>query len=286
VKTGLFATNIGPCASPATLARVARAAEQAGLDSLWTGEHVVLPDPQAPPSPLPPEVPILDPVVALTFMAAHTDRIRLGTGIIILPQRNPLVLAKELASLDVLSSGRLIFGVGIGYLKPEFDALNVPFDHKGARTEEYLQAMIAVWTMAKPEFRGRFHSFGGVRAEPCPVQRPHPEIVFGGHTPDAFRRAARLARGWYGFALDLDRTRACLDGLRAACAHVGRRFEDLEISVTPVPERGRLLLDRDAARRFADLGVHRLIVYSPAARDEAAVLRVVAEAERELVALA
>jgi probable F420-dependent oxidoreductase len=283
MQIALFATNIGPCTAPDDLARIARAAEQAGLESLWTGEHVVLPDPQVPPSPLPPDVPILDPVVALTFMAAHTTRIRLGTGIIILPQRNPLVLAKELASLDVLSKGRLVFGIGIGYLRPEFDALNVPFDHKGARTEEFLNAMLAIWTMEKPEFRGRFFSFGGVRAEPRPAQRPHPEVVFGGHTPDAFRRAARLARGWYGWGIVLERTRACLDGLRAACRDAGRRFEDLEISVTPAPERDRPLLDRDAARRFADLGVHRLIVFSPRARDAAGVLDVVARAERELV---
>jgi probable F420-dependent oxidoreductase len=283
MKIALFATNMGPCTSPDALARVARAAEEAGLESLWTGEHVVLPDPQVAPSPLPPEVPILDPVVALTFMAAHTTRIRLGTGIIILPQRNPLVLAKELASLDVLSQGRLIFGIGIGYLKPEFDALNVPFEHKGARTEEFLMAMLAIWTMEKPALRGRFFSFGGVRAEPRPAQRPHPEIVFGGHTPEAFRRAARLARGWYGFALDAGRTKACLDGLRSACREVGRRYEDLEISVTPAPERERPLLDRDTARRFADLGVHRLIVFSPRARDADGVLGVIGEAERELV---
>ncbi|HYR95693.1 MAG TPA: LLM class F420-dependent oxidoreductase [Candidatus Binatus sp.] len=283
MKIALFATNFGPCAAPDDLVRVAHAAEEAGMESLWTGEHVVLPDPQVPPSPMAPEVPILDPVVALTFMAAHTTRIRLGTGIIILPQRNPLVLAKELASLDVLSKGRLVFGIGVGYLKPEFDALNVPFDHKGARSEEFLQAMLAIWTMEKPEFRGRFFSFGGVRAEPRPVQRPHPEIVFGGHTPDAFRRAARLARGWYGFALDPERTKACLDGLRAACRDVGRRFEELEISVTPAPERERPILDREAARRFADLGVHRLIVFSPRARDAEGVLRVVGAAERELV---
>src|SRR6266850_7672772 len=283
MKIALFATNFGPCAAPDDLVRVAHAAEEAGMESLWTGEHVVLPDPQVPPSPMAPEVPILDPVVALTFMAAHTTRIRLGTGIIILPQRNPLVLAKELASLDVLSKGRLVFGIGVGYLKPEFDALNVPFDHKGARSEEFLQAMLAIWTMERPEFRGRFFAFSGVRAEPRPVARPHPEIVFGGHTPDAFRRAARLARGWYGFALDPERTKACLDGLRAACHDVGRRFEELEISVTPAPERERPILDREAARRFADLGVHRLIVFSPRARDAEGVLRVVGEAERELV---
>src|ERR1051326_9059407 len=163
MKIGLFATNIGPCASPDALARVARAAEDAGLESLWTGEHVVLPDPQVPPSPLPPEVPILDPVVALTFLAAQTTRIKLGTGIIILPQRNPLVLAKELASLDVLSEGRLLFGVGIGYLKPEFDALGIPFVNKGARTIEYLDAILAIWTQEQPRYAGRYASFAGVQ---------------------------------------------------------------------------------------------------------------------------
>src|SRR5882672_5451050 len=222
MKFGLFGINNGPCAFPKTAAAVARAAEEAGFESVWTGEHVILPDPQAPPSPVAADFPMLDPVVALTFIAAHTTRIRLGTGIIILPQRNPLVLAKELASLDVLSRGRLIFGIGVGYLKPEFDALGIPFEGKGARTEEYLAAMLALWTMDKPAFAGCLVSFAGIQAMPRPVQRPHPEIVFGGHTPAAFRRAARLAKGWYGFALDLDRTRACIEGLKTACATLGR----------------------------------------------------------------
>src|SRR5713226_317938 len=216
MKFGLFGINTGPCANPATAAAVARAAEAAGFDSVWTGEHVVLPEPQAPPSPVPANTPFIDSAVALAFVAAHTTNVKLGTGIIILPQRNPLVLAKELASVDVLSKGRLIFGIGVGYLKPEFDALGVPFDHKGARTEEYLKAMIAIWTTDKPEFRGRFSSFGSVRAMPQPVQKP-PEIVFGGHTKDAFSRAARLAKGWYGFALDLDATAKCVEGLKVAC---------------------------------------------------------------------
>ena len=122
LKFGLFSMTTGPCSYPDGAARVARAAEAAGFESLWGGEHVVLPDPQAPPSPLGPGDRIVDPIVALTFLAAHTSRIRLGTGIIILPQRNPLVLAKELATLDVMSNGRLIFGVGVGYLEPEFRA--------------------------------------------------------------------------------------------------------------------------------------------------------------------
>ncbi len=278
MKFGLFAINNGPCANPKTAAAVARAAEQAGFESVWTGEHVVVPDPRVPPSPVPADYPMLDPVVALSFIAAHTTKVRLGTGIIILPQRNPLVLAKELASLDVLSGGRLIFGIGVGYLKPEFDALGIPFDHKGARTEDYLAAMRAIWSMEKPEYRGKYVSFGGVNAMPRPVQKPHPEVVFGGHTPEAFSRAARLARGWYGFALDFAATENCLKGLRAACDAAGRKFAELEISVTP-----SIKVDRDAAKRFADLGVNRLILL-PRASDEAGVLRLVKESADDLIA--
>src|SRR5579864_5013105 len=228
MKFGLFGINFGPCANPATAATVARAAEAAGLESLWTGEHIVLPDPQVPPSPVPADTPFVDTAVALGFVAAVTKTVRLGTGIIILPQRNPVVLAKELASVDVLSNGRLTFGIGIGYLKPEFDAIGAPFDHKGPRTEEFLAAMIALWSMPKPEFNGKWVKFKGVNAMPRPVQRPHPEIVFGGHSAEAFSRAARLAKGWYGFALDVDGTAKCVEGLRAACNAAGRKFEDLE----------------------------------------------------------
>jgi probable F420-dependent oxidoreductase len=209
---------------------------------------------------------MLDPTVSLAFIAGHTKRIRLGTGIIILPQRNPVVLAKELASMDVLSDGRLIFGIGVGYLKPEFEAIGAPFDHKGARSEEFLAAMIALWSMPKPEFHGKWVNFSGVNAMPRPVQKPHPEIVFGGHTAEAFSRAARLAKGWYGFALDLDGTAKCIEGLRAACSKAGRRFEDLEVSVTP-----RVKVDLDTAKRFADLGVSRLILL-PRGNDRAGLL--------------
>jgi probable F420-dependent oxidoreductase len=277
MKFGLFGINTGPCADPATASAAARAAENAGFESVWTGEHIVLPEPQAPPSPVPADTPFIDSAIALAYVAAHTSIVRLGTGIIILPQRNPVVLAKELASLDVLSNGRLIFGIGIGYLRPEFDAIGAPFDHKGARSEEFLAAMVALWTMAKPEYRGRFVSFGGVNAMPRPVQRPYPEVVFGGHTKDAYSRAARLAKGWFGFALDVEGAATCIEGLRAACQAEGRRFEELEVSVTP---RGRV--DSDIAKRFADLGVKRLILLHRG-RDAAGVLKFVSETERELI---
>ena len=222
---------------------------------------------------------MLDPAIALAFVAAHTTKIRLGTGIIILPQRNPVVLAKELASTDVLSNGRLIFGIGVGYLKPEFDAIGAPFDHKGARSEEWLAAMIALWSMPKPEFSGKWIKFKGVNAMPRPVQQPHPEIVFGGHTKEAYSRAARLAKGWYGFAQDLDGTAKCVEGLRPACKASGRKFEDVEISITPNP---RVKVDRDTAKRYADLGVSRLILLQRGA-DEAALLEGVREVGRELI---
>jgi probable F420-dependent oxidoreductase len=255
MKIGLFGINFGPCANPVTAAKAARAAEAAGFDSLWTGEHIVLPDPQVPPSPVPADTPFLDSAVALAYVAAHTKSIKLGTGIIILPQRNPVVLAKELASLDVLSAGRLIFGIGIGYLKPEFEAVGAPFEHKGPRSEEFLAAMIALWSQEKPAYHGRFVSFSGVNAMPRPVQQPSPEIVFGGHTKEAYSRAARLARGWFGFALDLEGTAKCIEGLRAACESAGRRLDDLEISVTP-----RARIDQATIERFAALGVNRLVL--------------------------
>ena len=191
MKLGLYGINLGPCADSQTAASVARAAEKAGFESLWTAEHVVLPDPQVPPSPVPAETPFLDPAVALSHVAAHTGTIRLATGIIILPQRNPLVLAKEMASVDVLSGGRLIFGIGAGYLRPEFEALGAPFEDRGERTNEYIEAIRALWTQEAPRFEGRFVSFAGIDAQPRPIQKPHPPIVVGGLSPPALRRAAR-----------------------------------------------------------------------------------------------
>lgn len=265
MKFGLFGINMNVCSNPDAAARVAQAAEAAGFESVWTGEHVVLPDPQAPPSPLPPLYPLLDPAVALAFIAAHTKKVKLGTGIIILPQRNPLVLAKELASVDVVSGGRLIFGLGIGYLKAEFDALGAPFDQKGPRSIDYVQAMKTLWTQEKPAYKGNFVSFSDIQARPQPVQKPHPPIVIGGHTKEAFRRAVQYGNGWYGFALDLAATEKCLAGLQEAARQVNRPQElgALEISVTPGPA-----LDLDTAKKYAELGVHRLIPFRRAKTEQ------------------
>ncbi|MEE8312816.1 MAG: LLM class F420-dependent oxidoreductase [Myxococcota bacterium] len=256
MKLGLYGINVGICADPETTIAVAQAAEDAGFESVWTAEHVVLPDPQVPPSPSAPDNPLLDPIVALSFVAAQTETLRLGTGIIILPQRNPVILAKELASLDVLSQGRLIFGLGVGYLRPEFDALGIPFADRGARTTEYLEAIRALWTQPKPEYKGRFVHFSGIQAQPRPIQKPHPPILMGASTPPALRRTVERGNGWYGFALDLAAAADRIAALRELEKSCDRPSElgPLEISITP-PGR----IDADAMRRYADLGVDRLI---------------------------
>jgi len=259
MKIGLYGINIGPCAEPDTLAEAARRAEQTGLDSVWTAEHVVLPDPQAPPSPSPPHMKLLGPAVALGFAAAVTSTLKLATGIIILPQRNPVVAAKEFATVDRLSKGRLVFGVAAGYLHQEFEALGIPFGDRGRRCDEYIEAIRTLWTQAQPSFEGRFTRFGSIQQQPPPVQTPHPPIHVGGMSDAALGRAARLGDGWYGFALDVDATQACLEKLRAHPALAGK--PEFETSLSPLG-----LPDADLARRYADLGLDRLVV-TPFARE-------------------
>ena len=256
MEFGYFGINFGPLADPEAMLRVARAAEAAGLDSVWTGEHVVLPDPQVPPSPAPPQTPMLDPSVALAHVAAATETLLLGTGIIILPQRNPVELAKELASLDVVSKGRLLFGLGAGYLEPEFRALGANFEERGAVTDESIDVLRALWTQEQPHFEGRFFRFGGIDAQPRPVQRPHPPIVVGGMSRLAARRAAARGNGWYGFFTDPATTAKSLGWIREAVEQGLRPPElgELEISVTPPPP-----VTPELVKRYAELGVHRII---------------------------
>ncbi len=269
--------NMRPCVTPEAIATVARAVEDAGFESFWGGEHIALADPQTSASPMPPNIVFVDLAATIAFAAAHTRTLRFGTGIIILPLRNPVVLAKQLASVDVISNGRFIFGVGIGNLEVEFNAVGMPFDHKGKRAEEMIAAMKSLWAMERAEFRGRFFSFGGVRAEPRPLQKPHPPIVFGGKTIHAFARTARLGNGWFGYGLDLEATANCISGIRDACARHGRSFDEIEVSVTPKAE-----LDGALARRYADAGVQRLII-SPRARNLDDMLQAIATAGRTLI---
>jgi probable F420-dependent oxidoreductase len=257
MKVGLFAINYGTCGDPTLGVQVAQAAEAAGFESLWTGEHIVLPNPMLPSFSLAPETPMLDTIVALTWIAAHTKKVRLASGIIVLPQRNPLLLAKELASLDVVSGGRLIFGVGAGWLEPEFQALGIPMQGRGERMDDMLRAMRALWTMERPEHHGPSASFNNVASYPRPMQQPMPPIVIGGESPSALRRAIRMGNGWYGFGLTVEQTKEHIERLRQSEHQNERPAElgELEISVTPVG-----VLDKRSVEAYATAGVHRLVV--------------------------
>jgi probable F420-dependent oxidoreductase len=263
MRLGLVHVNMGSMSRPDALAKAAQAAEAAGFDSVWAGEHVVLPDPQVPPSPMPPQDPALDPLLALAWAAANTTTIRLATGIVILPQRNPLVLAKQVASLDVLSGGRVILGVGAGYLEPEFRAVGANYAERGAVTDEYLDAMQALWYDQHPAYHGRFADFAGIDARPRPLQQPVP-LVVGGHSAPAYRRTVARAHGWYGYALTPQQAAASVAGLAAAAGCVQRPagLGEVEVSVTP---RGQIT--RDLAAEFAQAGVHRLVLLAPATPD-------------------
>lgn len=260
LKIGVCSANSGPYTTRTMLLELADLGEAVGLESIWVSEHLVLSDPRELPSPMDPDDPILDPVTALAFLAGRTRSVRLGTGIVVLPLRNPLILAKELATVDVLSEGRLVFGVGVGYVEREFAALGVPFDRRGARLEEYLAAIRAIWTEDHPSYEGATFSFGGVQAHPRPVQRPRPPIVMGGYTPAVMRRTVRVADGWYGWGLDVDAAAERIEILRRTADQVrrGDGLRPLEITITPPRS-----VDVREAERYAELGVARLNVMLP-----------------------
>lgn len=266
---GLFLVNTDVCATdPAAAARIATTAEAAGWESVWTGEHYVLPDPPVPASPRGPDAPFLDPFVTLGFLAAHTRSLRLGTGVTVLPVHHPVMLAKQVVSLDRVSGGRFLFGVGVGYLEPELRVFGADLATRAARTDEGLDAMRALWSGAT-SFRGAHVAFSGVRAEPRPLRPGGPPLHVGGYVASSFRRAVTRAHGWYGFALDPDGTDRMLAELRRA----GERHErpadlpPLEISITPPPS---VALDDATLAAYADLGVTRLIALPPReGRDDA-----------------
>lgn len=280
MRFGLCSAGGGICTQPGVLGRVAEHAEAAGLESLWVSEHLVAPDPRRPPSNLDPAFPMFDPVVALAYAAARTTTLRLGTGVIVLPLRNPLILAKEIATLDVLSGGRVLLGIGVGYVEQEFRALGAPFDDRGERTDEYLEAMRAIWTQDRPRFEGRLYAFDGVQAHPRPTQRPHPPIVIGGWSAPALRRAARVGSGWYGWGLDHDGSADVITRLRAEVRRAERdpALGELEITITPNGD-----VDLRAAQRYAALGVHRLNLMVPGETTEDDLLRSIEEIGAEFV---
>jgi len=264
VKLGIMFSNVGFFGLPDHLVNLARTAEENGFESLWTVEHVVVPkgyQARYPYSkdgrmPGPEDAPIPDPLMWLAYAAAVTERIRLATGILILPQRHPFYVAKEVATLDQLSRGRAMLGVGIGWLEEEFRALGIPFDERVGRTEESVRALRELWKPGPASFAGEHYRFDPVESNPKPVQEGGVPVVVGGHVPGAARRAARLGDGF--FPATSERLPRLLEVLREECDRLGRDPAEIEITT------GTGSPSLDEVRRLEDLGVSRLVVAPPA----------------------
>ena len=264
MRISIFAPVISPYNDGAYLKALAIGAEERGFHGIWLGEHVVLFDeydaeyPYAEDGRIPVggENGLLEPITGLAYMAACTERIRLGTGVCLVPQRNPVYTAKEIAAVDYLSNGRVDFGVGVGWLEEEFTALQVPFERRGARCREYLDVIASLWRDDVSSFSGEFYNLPPCRQYPKPVQQPSPPIYFGGESKPALRRTADLGQGWYGFNTSVEETHDCLVRLDAMLEQRGRKREDLDIVIGPYRHK----LTKDTAKEYEDAGVDTLVV--------------------------
>ncbi len=273
MKIGLFSPFSNPIATPEYLSALGVAAEERGFCTLWAAEHVVLFDEYGsryPYSedgriPVEGEIGFLDPFCALNFLAAATSSIRLATGICLVPQRNPVYTAKEVATLDWLSEGRVDLGVGVGWLAEEFAAVAVPFERRGARCREYLAVMQTLWTDPVSEYKGEFYTLAGCRQYPKPVQTPHPPIWFGGESEAALRRVADLGQGWYGFNLDPEAAAERIQRLEVLLRERGRSLDEIEVAVSPYLKP----IEPAALERYRDAGVNQLVVLGFAADADA-----------------
>ena len=258
MKFGLRYCNTGRYVDPERAVELMQAGEAAGFESAWTVEHTVLPEGYESPYPYSPDgkiaggandIPLPDPLIWMAYVAARTSTIKLGTGILILPQHNPVITAKQIATLDVMSAGRILIGIGVGWLAEEFDALGVEFASRGARTDEYVAAMRVLWSDDAPTFSGEFVQFKGAYCRPQPVNGTVP-IIVGGHSKAAARRAGRIGDGFFparGISEDL------LQLARTTASENGRDPDALEITASLPP-------DLEEIPALAALGVDRILV--------------------------
>ena len=266
MKFGIAFANVGPFIHPEHAVFLARACEQRGIESLWTVEHVVVPAgyqaqyPYSPSGRMPghEDSPIPDPLIWLAYVAGATETIRLATGILILPQRHPAYVAKELATLDLLSGGRALLGIGIGWLKEEFEVLGIPFEDRAARTEEACAALRTLWKPGANAFKGRYFHWDALESHPKPVQPGGVPIVVGGHVKGAARRAARVGDGFFPMKTEGGRLGELLAEMADECAKIGRDPGQIEIT-TALPGH-----DVDAIKALEDQGVSRCVMAPPA----------------------
>ena len=251
--------------------RVAQKAEELGYHSLWLGDHIVIPEKIEAAYPysadgaagFPRRAPFPDPFVLLGGLALATSRILLGTSVIVIPYRNPLAVAKAVTTVDLLSHGRFQFGVGVGWLKEEFDALGEDFARRARQTREYLHIMKAVWQAEPASFSGEFLTFSDIHNVPLPVQKPHPPIIFGGESLPALKRVADLGDGWQPGTASLKVLSKSVPQLQALMAERGRDYADL--SVSALSAAGPLLRKPEVIPQLSELGVRELILFMTAA---------------------
>jgi probable F420-dependent oxidoreductase len=246
--------------SPERVSAYAQAAEEAGFESIWVFEHAVIPAGYTSRYPYNPEGRVTiedddvpDPIALLGFLAGVTSRLVLGTGVLILPQRSPVVCAKECATVDALSGGRMRLGIGVGWLREEAEAVGTSFDDRGARTDEYIEAMRVLWRDPEPTFHGKFTHFDRAKSNPKPAQPGGVPILVGGHSGAAARRAGRLGDGYFPIGLRHDDFAARLEQMRAAAVSAGRDPDAVEITYSGGTRPDRI-------RQYADLGVTRWVV--------------------------
>jgi probable F420-dependent oxidoreductase len=263
VKFGLaFASSVGTDSQSAL--EICRRAEAAGFDSVWGGEHVIRPDriessyPYTPDGEMPgdAETPIPDPLIWLAYVGAVAPTLQLGTCILIVPQRNPVVLAKELATLDVLTDGRVELGLGVGWLREEFDALGIPWERRGARNDEYVAAMRALWAGPHAEYHGDFVDFDPVTCSPRPVNGSIP-IMVGGDTPVAIRRAARMADSYFPGTTDPEKLAGLIQDVRKAAEQEKRDPDKIAIHAIFGPQMADPVA---GAEQLSKLGVERVML--------------------------
>jgi probable F420-dependent oxidoreductase len=262
MKIGIAPVNVGPDVH--AFARIAEKAESVGVESVWTFEHVMVPLAyestypyhRSGKMPVKPETNFVDPFLALAHIAATTRTVRLGTGVSILPQASPLLFAKQAASLDALSGGRLLLGVGAGWLREEFAAMGVPFARRGARFDDYLTALKKVWAGAVVEHESEFISWSGFKSYPLPAQRPHPPLLIGGISKAALRRVVSHGDGWFAPTEGVDQMGKLLGDLRGHAAAAGRDLGTIELSALWLYRKeGAASLSA-----YRDLGVSRLVI--------------------------
>jgi probable F420-dependent oxidoreductase len=261
VKFGIVFANTGFAATPEGAAALGQIAEESGFESLWTVEHVIVPAgyesqyPYSPTGKMPgtEDNPIPDPLIWLTWVAANTRTIKLATGILILPQRNPIVLSKEVATLDLLSGGRVILGVGVGWLREEFDAIGVDFDDRGPITDEYMEALRELWGSPEPTFKGRWTSFEKAKMYPKPAQGGAVPLHVGGHTKAAARRAGRLGDGFFPARGSHEQLAELFEVARTAAKEAGRDPSAVEMTCGGA-------MDVEGVKKFADIGADRLVI--------------------------